>query len=189
MNLIMNRKGNVSFFRLGMAFGVLGIIVIIGGIILFNFEQQRFESPLEVELYPGAADWGERPMTRFSRQLLYQVSNADPSEVARFYDEKMMDHYDTNADDFERESCERFPRSTGVDPLAPFDANVEDPLEGYAAGAGLVPYYFRCEFSETGISMTGSGLHRATTVTIQPGVPETGTEGLTVIIYDQTWQP
>jgi hypothetical protein len=189
MNLIMNRKGNVSFIRLGIGFGLLGILVIIGGIILFNFEQQRFGSPLDVDLYPGATDWGERQTTHTSRELLYLVTDASPSDVARFYDQKMVEHYDTNAEDFERESCERFPRSAGLDPLAPFDANVEAPLEGYAPGSGLIPYYFKCEFSETGIGMTGNGLHRSTTVTIQPGVPERETEGMTVIIYEQNWQP
>lgn len=175
MSMFVNRDGSLSIVRIGTVIAVLGVVFVIGGFIWFNLEQQRFGSPLDVDLYPGAIDWGGNELAPTTRELFYQVPGVDAETVAVFYNERMYDYYGTSAEDADNDQrCQRIP--------------IQGIFEDYVEGAGVVPFQYICLFNDSGF-----GNNRYTQVTIQPGVrnDETGsdTTGSTVIVYEQFWQP
>jgi hypothetical protein len=93
--------------------------------------------------------------------------------VAEYYQGKLDDFYGNNPLDPVREKCVRTPSA----------GNFPD----YVEGAGMVPFQFKCEFSDNTFNA-----NRYTTVTIQPGVrdDEAGTDytGATLIQYGQSWE-
>jgi len=175
MAVFVDRRGNISMVRVGIAMVVLGILVVVGGFLLFQIEQQRYKSPLQVELFPGAEEWGRNNERETSRQVLYRVPGGDPEEIFRHYDAELIEHEGANAADGNRERCLRFPSGDEI-----FDT--------FREGSGEVPFYYRCMFNDSGFSAI-----RWTEVTIHPGVlnSETGTDtrGDAVIVYDQRWEP
>ncbi|MEQ8677575.1 MAG: hypothetical protein RLP44_13740 [Aggregatilineales bacterium] len=176
MAVFVNREGNISLFRVGAALAIFGILVIVGGFLLFQVEQQGYKSPLNIELYPGSQELGISSQNRTTRTVIYTIPDAESEAVADYYDEKLVEHDGTNANSLNRERCLRFPSAEG------------EIFEDFVEGAGVVPYYYRCLFNDTGLNVT-----RWTTVTIHPGVlnSETGmdTRGTTVVTYEQRWEP
>lgn len=176
MSVFVNRDGSISIVRVGTIAAVLGVLFAVAGFIWFSLEQQRFESPLEVDLYPGAETWGgPEELGPGLQRSTYRVPGADAEAVAVYYNDAMYDYYDTSANEAANdERCQRFP--------------VQDVFDEYEAGNGLVPFYYVCLFNDSEF-----GNNRYTQVTIQPGVrnDETGldTTGNTVLVYEQFWQP
>ena len=176
MAVFVNREGNISMIRVGIALVGLGVLVIIGGFVLFQIEQQRFKSPLSVDLYPGAQERGMDRETNTTRRLIFYVPDVEPMVVADHYNAELLEHTGESANDLDRERCRRNP------------ASEDETFSDYEEGAGVVPYQYSCVFNETGFNA-----HRFTQVTIQPGVRNdatgTDTTGQTVIIYEQRWEP
>ncbi len=176
MSMFVNRDGSISIVRVGTFVAVLGVLFGIVGFILFTLDQQRFGSPLEVDLYPGSEAWGAaEEFGPAATRSVYRVSGVDAELVAQFYREQMYDYYDTSAAEADTdEDCQRFP--------------VAGVSEFYVEGNGNVPFEYVCFFND---SQYGS--NRSTEITIQPGVrnDETGTDtvGSTVVVYEQFWQP
>lgn len=167
MSVFVGRDGSISLFRTGTLIAILGILLVVGGVAAYFLDQNTYREPLEVEVFPGAENWGVVRETGTSRRSLFLVSGASPEEVAAFYEQKLR------ALDGEQR-CQRIP-SIGSVPSAANDRTV-------------VPYWYICLFQRSGL-----GVSQNTTVTIQPGVfnadPAMNTEGKTVIEHSQRWQP
>ncbi len=176
MAVFVNREGNISLFRVGAALATFGILVIVGGFLIFQVEQQGYKSPLNIDLYPGSQELGTNTLNSTSRVVIYTVPDADTESVAAYYDDKLVEHEGSNANDLNRERCLRFPAGNG------------EIFSDFEEGTGVVPYFYRCIFNDSGLNVT-----RWTQVTIHPGVinNETGmdTRGMTVIEYEQRWEP
>ena len=177
MSFFVGRDGGFSILRVGIALGIFGALVIVGGYIFFQIDQQKYKSPLNVDLYAGSEEWRTEPGQRNTRRVIYRIPGVDPADVANFYQEELNDFYGNNAFDPAREKCVR----------TPSDGNFPDFVEG----AGTVPYQFRCEFSESTFNFSGTS-ERSTTVTIQPGVLDVAENvdntGATFVIFDQRWE-
>ncbi len=176
MAVFVNREGNLSMLRIGIALVGFGVVVIIGGFLLFQIEQQRYKSPLSIDTYPEAQELGINRITSTAREVIYTVTDTDPSTVADFYDDLLIEHEGTSANDINREQCLRFP---------PGDGEIFDDFQ---EGTGVMPYFYRCIFNDTGFNAS-----RLTQVTVAPGVLNNTTgndfRGLTMITYEQQWEP
>ena len=168
MSFLAGRDGKISVVRVGTIIAIVGIIFVVGGIVAFQVDQNSFKSPLEIAPYPNAEDWGQDQPSPVSRTLFYRVSGATPEEVASYYQQK-LNELNGNGD----EKCKRNP-SAGDFP------DSDRP--------GVVPYEITCLFERSGLNA-----NQTTLVIIQPGVsnsdPELDSTGMTVISYDQRWQP
>lgn len=166
------RKGRQGFplFRVILMVAFIGIILIGGGVASFFADQQSRRQPYEVELYPGAERWGQDPaQTTNSRSIFYRISGSNVETVANFYQEELHQHTGDS-----QENCVRIPSEGEFPP---------EELQ-----PGVVPYYFKCLFDRSGWATT-----QYTEIIIMPGLPsdnpEFNTEGMTVVRYNQTWQP
>lgn len=167
-----SRESNFSVFRIGVIAGIIGVVFIVGGFLLFSLEQAGLREPLAVEAPAGAELRFQGESRGTSRNLSYFVPNTTAEDVARFYNEKLKEFYGN--DWTTSEQCRRIPSSGNV--------------ENYVPGSGVVPYVFRCLFDSSGFQSD-----RFTQVDIQPGVRNdaagTNYEGSVVIEYLQQWQP
>ena len=165
----MNKRGGISIVRLGLIAGLVGVLLVGFGIVAFTSEQATHRTPFAPPLYPGAEAWGTGNVGESSRELFYKVSNATPDEVARFYQQKMIEHYGNN-----QEHCVRNPPE-GEAPTSP---NVPN----------FIPFQYICMFDNSGFRTT-----QYTRVLIYPGSSSEeaflDSEGQTVILYEQHWQP
>jgi hypothetical protein len=172
MSVFVNREGNISIFRVGLGIGMLGIIFVVGGLVLFTVEQAQRKSPFHVEVFPSAVEWYTEEFRGNSRRIVYQIEDTPAQEIAIFYQQRLDQHYNNRPGDPRREQCVRTP--------------VQGNYPDYVPGTGIVPYIYRCEFDNSTFNA-----NQSTTVTIQPGVrndtESTDYEGLTFIIYDQIW--
>jgi hypothetical protein len=168
MSFMFGRDGKISVVRVGTIVAIVGIIFVGGGIAAFQVDQNSFKAPLEVAPYPNAEDWGQDETSPVSRVIFYRVQGSTPEEVAAYYQQK-LNELNGNSD----EQCKRFP-SAGDFP------DSDQP--------GVVPYEITCLFERSGLNA-----NQTTVVKIQPGVsnddPELNSLGMTVISYDQRWQP
>lgn len=173
-SFFLNREGNISAFKIGIAAAVIGGLLLVGGFILAQVEQAAYKSPLEVAVPAGTVLIVEDPLTEVSRRVFYETSDT-PEAVARFYDELLAQHQGIDVTDANRDRCIRNPR--------------DGTYDNYVEGNGVIPYEFKCLFEQTSLQ----GIDRYTQVTIQPGVrnDSTGMDNLnkTRIEYEQYWQP
>lgn len=183
MSVFVNREGDISIFRVGLFLLAIGLIIGIGGFIFFQIEQNRFNSPLNVDLYEGAVEYGISTRGNSERVVIYTISNATVEEVMDYYDREMADFYGVDADDLEdmlrrpnEEKCQRFPSN--------------DTFEDHVEGTGTVPYYFSCMFSDSQYDSS-----RSTQVRIMPGLLREvdgevmeNTLGMTRVEYVQEWE-
>jgi hypothetical protein len=167
-----SRRGRRGFplFRTILLVALVGLVLIGGGVASFLADQQSRRQPLEVSLYPGAERWGQDPaQTETSRSVFYRVAGASVETVANFYQDALIQHNGSS-----EERCVRIPAEGQFPP---------EELQ-----PGFVPYYFKCLFDRSGLGTT-----QYTEVIIMPGLPssnpEYNTEGMTVVRYNQTWQP
>ena len=155
-------------FKTIVIIGIIGAVIIGGGALSFFADQASRQVPLNVELYPDALSWGNMRNCAAMRCELYKVPGVSPEDVAQFYEQRMAQHYGTDA-----ESCVRIPE------VGQYDLAELQP--------GQVPYMFKCHFDRSSLNTS-----QYTTVMIMPGIynsnPELNTEGMTVIRYDQVWQ-
>lgn len=169
MSIFVNREGSLSIVRIGGAIAVIGVLVIVAGFVLFQIEQQRFKSPLDVDVYPNARNWRTSEDTGTFRRVWYYAEGIPADEVFAFYEQEIDSYYDGD----ENEDCERYPRI--------------GEFSDYEPGGDTVPYYYACMFNDSQYNN-----NRYTLVRILPGVfdPETGNDydGDTFIEYEQSWQ-
>ena len=170
MSFLAGRDGKISIFRVGIIVGILGIILIAGGFGALFLDNNSFRQPLEIAPYPDSQQCGVNNNGSASgRSVYYCVAGVDALVVAQYYTQKLVE-INGNAD----EAC------------------IRNPFEGEfpnADQAGVVPYEFKCAFNRSGI---GGGF-QSTVVTIQPGIfnqdAALNTEGKTVVLYEQRWEP
>ncbi len=162
------KKGGWSLIKIGLLAGLVGIVLVIAGFSAFYFDQQSRRSPLNIELFPGATDWGSSRVSSNYRNLFYRVPGVDPAIVADYYQQQMAAFNGSSA-----ERCVRTP-PTGENPI----------IAGFP---NAIPYQYVCLFDRSGI-----GASQYTRVVIYPGVynadPNMNAENSTVIQYEQTWQ-
>jgi len=164
-----NSKKGSSLLRNIIIIVVIGAILVGGGILSFLADQASHQTPLEIDPYPGAEMWGYGDQNRASRVVYYKIRDASPEDVADYYQDRLNQH--TNGT---QEQCVRLP-DIGEYPASDL-------------GPGVPPYQFRCLFDNSGFQAT-----QYTQVIVSPGLyntdPEYNTEGLTIVRYEQVWQP
>jgi len=175
MQLIQDRQGNISVFRVSLAISVFGGLLLFLGILSFVVDQESRRAPFFPDVPTNANSWGGIDQFSASQQrAYYRVDGGNIETVVQFYDDLMLSHYNVSVNDLNRERCQRFP------PI--------DNFADYEPGDGTVPFYYTCMFDRGGLN-----LQQSTQVTIQPGIPNEdeflNSEGAVVIIYDQRWQP
>lgn len=174
-SFLLGRDGKISIFRVGIAAAVLGVLFAIGGFVVFALEGNTYKSPLFIDPYPGAQQWGDpKNLSDSERTIPYQIKGATPEQVLEYYQKKLDDIYHQDPNE-PNAKCQRFP-PTGNFP----DFDNHKP--------GVVAYYYSCAFERTGFRASQS-----TIVTIQPGIhnddPKLNTEGMTIVQYTQQWEP
>ncbi len=167
---MLGRDGNISIFRVAVIAIIIGVLAIAGGVLSFFIDRASHQVPLEIEVYPGAVEWGRRTHSSTSRTVFYQVPNSTADQVKDFYQQKMYEFYPDSADSELRE-CVRTPKAGNF-------------LEYDQGKPDVVPFQWSCMFDRSGFQITQS-----TRVNIQPGVESIGTAGMVIIEYQQTWQP
>jgi hypothetical protein len=174
MSFLLGRDGKISLFRVGVLVAVLGAVFIVGGFLIFTLEQTTYQSPLNVDPYPGAQDWGTRGISPTARNVAYKIPGKTPDEVAAYYQQKVEEYYNNDTAN-PNSKCVRVPSQGNALDYRPESTN-------------SVPYYYSCMFERAGF-----GILQSTRVIIQPGVkntdPNLNTEGMTVVQYEQQWQP
>lgn len=163
------RDGGFSLIRVGLIAAFIGVLIIAGGAISFFMDRASRQTPLEIELYPGAALWGTRTRSVTAQSVYYQVPNTSPEQVKDYYQQKMNQFY-SGDEAPELRSCKRNPSSGNF-------------LEYDRGNPEVVPYQWSCMFDRSGFQITQS-----TRVNIQPGVASNGTAGMTIVEYEQVWQ-
>ncbi|HLV34486.1 MAG TPA: hypothetical protein VKY59_05205 [Spirillospora sp.] len=168
MSFIVGSDGNISLFRVGTLFAILGILLVVGGVAAYFLDQNSYRAPLDVEPFPQAEPWGTPSEIGSTRRLVFLVSGASPEEVASYYTQKLREFGSPE------DRCERIP--------------VTGTIENARNDPTVVPYWYKCLFQRTGLRVS-----QQTTITIQPGVanddPNLDTRGMTVIEHSQRWQP
>ena len=161
----MKRRRGLSVVRIGLIAGIIGVVIVAAGVASFLIDQQSRKSPYEVQPYPGAEYWGVRDVQAVSRDMFYRTP-ADPESVVNYYQQKMNEHYGDNV-----EHCVRV-----------------DSVVRASSAENAVPFQVRCMFDRSGF-----GLTQYTLVLIYPGLPDPdpyfNADGMTVIKYEQQWQP
>jgi hypothetical protein len=160
---IFGRDGNISIIRVGTLAALLGVVLVVGGIVLFYLDRAAHQVPLDLEAYPGAVQVGVANRSDVSRSVVFEIKNATAEDVSAFYQQKMNQFYGNS-----EETCKRFPQAGNY---PDYDRGVPD----------VIPYYFACLFDRSGFQIT-----QYTRVNIQPGIKEY--VGSVVVEYDQNWQ-
>ncbi|MFN8375993.1 MAG: hypothetical protein U0694_24360 [Anaerolineae bacterium] len=165
------RNQSQQVFRIGIIAGIIGILVVVGGFfVYFLVDQGSRQVPLDIPVYPGAEDWGRADRSAYSRSVFYRIQNATPEQVADYYTQKLRE-FSGNSED----ECIRFPSDGN---FLEFDAGTE----------GVAAYQFVCMFDRSYWSAS-----QYTRVVIQPGAfnedPTLNAQGMTVVEYDQNWNP
>lgn len=162
---ILGRDGNISIIRIGTIGALIGLLLIVGGIVLFFVDRATRQSPLYIDPYPGATLWYEVKRSSSSQSVLYQIPGANADEVSAYYQNKL--------NEFTGSSEERCVRSPAVGNFPEFDRGRPD----------VPPYQWSCMFDRSGFQVT-----QYTRVNIQPGVASNQTEGMVIVEYEQYWQ-
>lgn len=160
---IFGRDGNISIIRVGTLAALLGVLLVVGGIVLFYLDRASHQAPLQIEPYAGAVQVGIANRSDISRSVVYQIKNTTPEDVSNYYQQKLNQFYGNS-----EETCKRFP---SVGNFPEYDQGKPD----------VVPYYFACLFDGSGFQIT-----QYTRVNIQPGIKDY--TGSVVVEYDQNWQ-
>lgn len=175
MQLLLNREGNISVFRVGLIVGILGLLGVGLGFLSFQLEIAERQQPFNVPLYPGATelDRGASPTRPRSGQLVrYIVTGVTAEDVAAFYQAELDKHLGQVGSTENRQVCVRTPTFGNY--------------ETYREGDGTIPYKYDCTFDNTFLDNV-----QITKIQIHPGVRDDlngfNLEGSIVILYDQTW--
>lgn len=174
MSWFLDKRGDISPFRVAVAIAIFGGIVLVAGYLIFSLELQNARQPLNIDI-PPQSELMAVDDSNFAagRRLVYYKTTITPEEVAAFYDQKLADFQGIPVTDSMRERCRRQPR----------EGNFRD----YVPGNGSLPYYWDCLFDNTRV------YDQLTVVRIYPGQRNDATgenfEGSTRIDYEQAWQP
>ncbi|GEM_PF-550444 len=176
MRFLLNREGNISVFRVGVIFGILGIFTLGFGFLSLQLEIAYRSQPFNVPLYANATELSreQSPLRTTGQLVYYMVTGALPEDIAEFYQQELDKHLgqSSSSSSQDRQECVR----------APFEGN----FDTYIEGNGTIPYYYDCIFDNTFLDNT-----QVTKVRIHPGVRNDTTglnlENSVVIIYDQSW--
>jgi hypothetical protein len=170
MAFFSSRGGDISIVRVGLFFGVLGLVIIVSGYVVYGFEQASYRHPLEVAPPQDATLIAQEAVSEGARRLYYQ-SNQSPEDIVEYYNAQLREYY--SAEDFV--ACQRSPRAPQM-------------FANYHAGNGVIPYQFTCAFDRSTV-----GGSQTTTIVIHPGVRNNATgenfEGTSRIEYTQVWEP
>ncbi len=191
MSFLLGSDGKLSVIRASLLAFAVGLLIVIGGLILTWFDQTSRQSPLDIEPYPGAIDWGILPRGQARQSLVFQIPDVEPEVVVAYYQQKINDFYGTtpeaeaNKAASQRQpniSCERLPRDGD---FSDYFANPSCTIE---EGNCRARHQWTCVFDRS-----YSNMIQVTTVTIQPGEPNNdpalNTEGMTVVEHNQQWEP
>jgi hypothetical protein len=165
MNFLLGRDGNISIIRVGTIAAILGVLIIVGGILLFLIDRASHQTPLDIAPYPSATLWYTADHSNISRSVYYQIPGASADDVAAYYQNKMRDFYGTND-----EQCVRLPAAGN---FPDYDKGVKD----------VAPFQFSCMFDHSGFEIS-----QYTRVNIQPGIASNNTDGMVIVEYEQSWQ-
>jgi hypothetical protein len=164
---MFGRDGKLSVIRLGTIAAVIGILLIVAAVAAVYIDRTSHQVPLDVEVYKGAIAWGApRQLSVSARSVVYQIQGATPEQVVAFYQSK-LNEFNGNSE----ESCQRSPSQGNF-------------LEFEKGNTEVVPFQFSCMFDRSGL-----GVSQYTRVNIQPGIKSMKTEGMTIVEYEQHWQP
>lgn len=184
MSIFVNRDGDISIFRVGIFILAIGFIIGLGGFVLFQLEQNRFNTPLNIDSYSNSTELGIRTLGDTERVVIYTIPNASVEDVMEHYELEIAEFYDVDPNDLEAmlrrptdERCNRFP-TTGI-------------AEDYVEGSGNLQYYFSCMFSDSQYDS-----ERWTEVRIMPGVLTLADDGQVLentlgvarVEYHQYWR-
>ncbi len=177
MSFFVNREGNISVVRVGTVLAVVGAIIIVGGLIIFQFENATYQAPLQIDPPPDATMWDQPTIiSNTAQQVLYKIPNMTPQAVREYYQQKLDEYYGNNPDNPNREKCIRQPNE-----------NEEVFFEGADPGTGNLPYRYRCVFDRSGFQAL-----QITEIFIEPGVRDDAkninNEGITIVRYEQRWE-
>lgn len=175
MQLLLNREGNISVFRVGLVVGILGLLGVGLGFLSLQLEVASRQQPFNVAIFPGATelDRGASPTRPRAGQLVrYIVTGATTEDVAAFYQAELDKHLGQNGSTQGRQLCVRTPNAGNY--------------ETYREGNGTLPYKYDCIFDNTFLDNV-----QVTKIQIHPGVRDDinnyNFEGSIIILYDQTW--
>ena len=179
MSVFMSREGGISIFRVGIFMGIVGLLVIVGGFVLLEFERAARRSPLNVDVYPGAMQIHQEDGSN-SRVRGFQVAGSDDGTIGAVvghYQAELNSYYGNDPRDPGRELCDRNPD--------------EGEFPGFEPGNGTIAFEFYCVFDDDS-DLAGQ---RQTTIRIYPGNrDDTDTDGFnstnsTIIEYTEFWVP
>jgi hypothetical protein len=162
---ILGRDGNISLIRVSTIVVIFGVVVILGGIILFFVDRASHQRPYDVDPYPGAVLWYQTPNASNAREVVYRVQGATPEEVVAYYQKKLTEISGGTGD-----ACVRFPNSGNYEAFDKGDKNT-------------APYRFSCMFDRSGFQIS-----QFTRVNIQPGIESNDSVGMVIIQNEQHWQ-
>jgi hypothetical protein len=162
---ILGRDGNISIIRIGTLAAILGILIILGGVVLFFVDRASHQVPLEIAPYPGSTEWYRFDRSNTSQSIFFRVPAVTAEEVAVYYQQKLTEFYGTSED-----RCVR----------NPFSGNYPEYDQGVP---NIAPYQISCMFDRSGFQVS-----QYTRINIQPGVVSNGSEGMIIIEHEQTWQ-
>jgi hypothetical protein len=163
--MFSRREGGFSIIRMGTIAAVIGILVIVGGVVSFFIDRASHQVPLDIEPFPGAASFGTRDTSSYSRSVFFQIKGKTPEEVMAYYQRKL--------NEFTGDKNDKCVRAPLVGNFLEFDQGKE----------GVVPFQFSCMFDRSGFQVS-----QYTRVNIQPGIKANKTEGATIVEHEQYWQ-
>ncbi|MFN8529950.1 MAG: hypothetical protein U0670_15220 [Anaerolineae bacterium] len=165
---MFDKNGRLSVFRVAVIGAIIGIVLVGGGILSLNNDQNSRRTPLVIDPYPGATLWGELVNDAPTSVRFYmRALGTAPDQVVSYYQQKLTEFAPG-------ETCVRVP---AVGEL-PVDPNIPNS----------VPYRYDCMFDRSSRNST-----QYTHVSIfpeQPAMDPYRTDhNNTIITYQQVWQP
>lgn len=188
MNFLVDKRGNLSWLRMSILIGVLGVLFLLGSILAFVIDQSSRNSPLMIDAPPGAARWGGDVVQGENWKFIYyRIPGDDLDSVAEFYQSKMILFYGGSAGQGNPgETCQRFPPAgyfTGK-PNETSQGGIYDPE--FIVNESL-PVVWKCLFDHSGLNNL-----QTTEVWIYQGQynedPNYDNTGYVMIRYEQRWQ-
>ena len=184
MNFLTDKKGNLSWLRVSILIAVLGVFFLGGSIVAFFVDQSTRNSPLMIDVPPGAQQWGNDAILSATRkQIYYRIPGDNVDVVAEFYQTRMRTFYGGVPGEEAIESCLRLPPAGFYTDKTNEPGGVYDPT--FVRGE-ILPVVWKCLFD-------GSGLNsfRTTEVWIYAGLPNSDpirdASGYVVIRHEQLW--
>lgn len=174
MSWFLDKRGDISPFKVAVAVAIFGGLIFVGGYIIFDLELRNARQPLNIDIPPNTELVAiDDTNLAIGRRLVFYKTSLPPEEVANFYDRALAQFQNEPVETNMRERCRRQPR--------------EGDFRNYKPGDGSLPFYWDCLFDNSQV------YDQLTSIRIYPGQRNDATgenfEGSTRIDYDQSWQP